>query len=104
MGGRRRGYGKCADCPKYSDACDRVNAQRNCTQNYHGVNETLCWCWCCANAVPRVDRETGHEYGCEWSLYFQPVPGWTAEKRVIPMEGKSLLSYNVCDCPKFERG
>lgn len=100
--GERKGYGKCKTCPKHSGECERVHASRNCSSNFHGINETLCWC--CANALPGVDRETGHERGCEWSLYKQPVPGWDATREDIPMNDKMLRSYRVFDCPKFERG
>ena len=58
-------------------------------------------CWKCRNAVP--DYKSG--VGCEWSRYFKPVPGWTAERGDISIgKNKRLISYCVIDCPKFERG
>ena len=59
---------------------------------YHA--QTLCWN--CANA-------TG---GCSWSEYgtFQPVEGWTAERRDIRNKfGEDIESYIVIDCPEFIR-
>lgn len=51
-------------------------------------------CWSCQNAVPTEDGRRG----CEWSLDFRPVPGWTAER-----VGKSVIgkTWSVKACPKY---
>ena len=47
-------------------------------------------CWHCAKA-------TG---GCSWSKNFTPVPGWDAKKVV-----KGYVdTYDIRDCPLFEKG
>lgn len=60
-------------------------------------------CWECANAVP--DRNIGR--GCSWSLYGEPVEGWTAERTKIKNRGKvaeESNSYQVIACPEFVEG
>lgn len=56
-------------------------------------------CWGCKRAVP--DPSTG----CSWSRHFCPVPGWTAEERLITSVSKGeriqIKSYCVTDCPRF---
>lgn len=54
-------------------------------------------CWRCAHAVPNPQEGRG----CEWSMYFRPVPGWVVEIRTLPHIGKTP---NVRQCPKFKRG
>ena len=58
-------------------------------------------CWDCANACG----------GCEWSLRFEPVPGWdaTPTSRVLKVGGKGkggtrvASSFVIHYCPKFRR-
>ena len=58
-------------------------------------------CWTCANACG----------GCEWSLRFEPVPGWdaTPTSRVLKVGGKGkggtrvASSFVIRACPKFRR-
>lgn len=58
-------------------------------------------CWTCANACG----------GCEWSLRFEPVPGWdaTPTSRVLKVGGKGkgstrvASSFVIHSCPKFRR-
>lgn len=60
-------------------------------------------CWECANAVP--DRNIGR--GCSWSMDFEPVEGWTAERTKIKNRGKvaeESNSYQVIACPEFVEG
>lgn len=54
-------------------------------------------CWNCLHAVPNPEKGIG----CEWSMYFRPVPGWEVEIRILPHIGKTP---NVRKCPKFKRG
>ena len=57
-------------------------------------------CWTYANACG----------GCEWSLRFEPVPGWdaTPTSRVLKVGGKGgtrvASSFVIHYCPKFRRG
>ena len=48
-------------------------------------------CWDCRNSTERE---------CEWSLNFQPVPGWEAVESYKKEYGKT---YIVRKCPKFVR-
>lgn len=69
-------------------------------------NQTPTLCWTCKHAVPKFDYRTG-EYvtGCDWSIYRQKVPGWTAEEGTVPFhQGKVLPSFTVIKCSKYERG
>ena len=58
-------------------------------------------CWTCANACG----------GCEWSLRFEPVPGWdaTPTSRVLKAGGKGkggtrvASSFVIHYCPNFRR-
>ena len=93
---------KCRHCPRWTEECDDIMAKRGLKYNTHMLGETLCWC--CANAVPKVNK-LGELDGCEWSLYRQPVPGWDAEKmRLSEQEISDIITYLVNDCPKFKRG
>lgn len=61
------------------------------------MSDTLCWS--CKNAVP------SQNCGCNWSREFKPVEGWTAERRDLKISrGKTVESYLVVKCPKFEKG
>lgn len=53
-------------------------------------------CEICQNAVPN-----GKDRGCEWSMYFRPVPNWTARFSPIAMDKRMVESYAVEDCPRF---
>lgn len=71
-----------------------------------GQNGKPTLCWWCQNAVPSAER--GH--GCSWSRAAQPVPGWTAERRDVLMQGagkrnarRVVESYLVTACPLFQR-
>ena len=53
---------------------------------------TLCW------SCRRLD--------CSWIQSLIPVPGWTAEKRIIKSKVKGKAdteSYHVTACPLFEK-
>lgn len=58
-------------------------------------------CWGCARALLRVG------VACPWSLYFQPVPGWTAIRNDVYAQNngvrtkRSTESYIVTKCPRF---
>ena len=58
----------------------------------------------CINCCPVPNKGIG----CEWSIAFKPVPGWTAERRDIKCYGKknneNSESYMVLACPKFIKG
>ena len=71
------------------------------------MTETLCWR--CKHAVPATDKRTGRQTaGCEWSLYRCKVPGWVAKEDIVTMGSsrspKAVTSFEVQECPKFERG
>jgi len=54
---------------------------------------------CCPNPIKGI--------GCEWSVNFQPVPGWNAiRKDIAPnhVGGRYISSYIVVSCPKFIEG
>ena len=59
-------------------------------------------CWHCKNAVPHIVK--GIEKGCEWSLYKQKVPGWTAKEYTMKFGSKELPSFVVLKCPKYAKG
>ena len=61
-------------------------------------------CWGCKHSVPATDRRGRQTAGCEWSLYKCPVPGWSARQSVTIYKGKRTESYEVYECPRFERG
>lgn len=56
--------------------------------------ETICW---------TCRRSTNS--GCPWSARFQPVPGWTAERRdILSYDGEKYIpteSYRVSVCPLY---
>lgn len=56
-------------------------------------------CWRCANSVPNSAKGLG----CEWSVLFRPVRGWTAEYVPERKAGDNIIkqSYLVTECPKF---
>lgn len=71
------------------------------------MSETLCWK--CRHAVPKRSRRTGrYIQGCDWSIYRCRVPGWKAKEDIIIMGSsrspKTVTSFEVQECPKFERG
>lgn len=73
----------------------RVKKQNEC-------NDTLCWQ--CANAVPRTEHGR-YVRGCSWSIAFEPVEGWTAQKVMMEVYCmKHKESYCVSACPKFVEG
>lgn len=54
------------------------------------MEESLCWK--CQNSCS----------GCSWSRSFEPVKGWTAERRMIKNSPyDSFESYLVKECPEF---
>lgn len=63
-------------------------------------------CWRCKNAVPKKDYIGGYYItGCDWSLKKLPVKGWKATRADVNLSpGRSLVSYNVHECPLFEEG
>lgn len=61
-------------------------------------------CWHCKHAVPKYDKKGRCIQGCNWSLYKRPVIGWNASKEYITFKGKRTPSYDVRECPQFERG
>ncbi|WP_295218201.1 hypothetical protein [Ruminococcus sp.] len=58
-------------------------------------------CWKCKNAVPSAST------GCSWSRAFQPVEGWTAERKYTPKAngstGEVYETYCVTACPEFRK-
>ena len=90
---------KCRTCPHVCQACydilerERKNQflYKNSISGHHPKHSL---CWCCKHSV---------DGGCEWSALNRPVPGWVAEKDICDATTR-LTSYNVKDCPKFERG
>lgn len=58
-------------------------------------------CWKCKNAVPSAST------GCSWSRAFQPVEGWTAERKHTPKAngstGEVRETYCVTACPEFRK-
>lgn len=68
----------------------------------HNCAETLCWQ--CANSVPKIDRGK-YVRGCSWSIAFEPVEGWTAQKVMMETYNtKNTESYCVSACPDFVEG
>jgi hypothetical protein len=43
---------------------------------------------------------------CSWSKNFEPVPGWTAEKCILPITNqcsvRHMETYHITACPEFE--
>lgn len=93
--------GKCITCPYFSTKCVEINNSHNSGNgNPHQPGESLCWC--CKHSIPSTKVANK---GCEWSMYRQKVPGWTAEKvKLSDQAGYKTISYVVKRCPKFERG
>lgn len=58
-------------------------------------------CWKCKNAVPSASS------GCSWSRAFQPVEGWTTERKHTAKGNGSAdavyETYCVTTCPEFRK-
>ena len=50
-------------------------------------------CWHCRNIST-----------CEWGKSGEPVEGWDAEKAKINVGNQYIDTYDIRDCPKFEKG
>ena len=50
-------------------------------------------CWHCKNVT-----------SCEWGKYGKPIEGWEAEKTEINCGNQYIDTYDIRDCPKFEKG
>lgn len=50
-------------------------------------------CWKCQNACGK----------CSWSARFEPVKGWKAKETIINNYYRSIKSYEVINCPDFEK-
>ena len=50
-------------------------------------------CWHCKNVT-----------SCEWGKYGKPIEGWEAEKTKINCGNQYIDTYDIRDCPKFEKG
>ena len=68
-------------------------------------------CWFCKYSVPRLAKDKYGDYidgkyvtGCEWSIHKQKVPNWEANLTLLVVDGKEINSFQVINCPKFERG
>ena len=65
-------------------------------------------CWQCKHAVPKYDKKGRCIQGCDWSVYRCKVPGWVADEEILSIgtrgKPKEVVSFNVRECPKFERG
>lgn len=58
-------------------------------------------CAYCIHAVPDPSRGIG----CNWSMHFQPVPGWKAVPTKVKYSADKLMpSYSVSSCPRFKEG
>lgn len=57
------------------------------------VNKEDQLCWDCQNALG----------GCPWSACGEAIPGWTAQKTLIPngCESEYTESYKITACPMF---
>jgi len=68
-------------------------------QSKQTTKQTICWGCARALLIPGV--------ACPWSLYFHPVPGWTARRNDIVSQNNGLRtkrsteSYVVSQCPLF---
>lgn len=87
---------RCRKCLYRCKECERISEKENKVGNKTSHNENDTLCWCCANSVPTEDDK----FGCEYSLYNRPVPGWEATDRIID----GHVSYHVLRCPSFVRG
>lgn len=94
----------CAEKDRIRMRQERQRKSKRKTKRAEAVEPTpYTLCIECKHAVPSADGL----WGCEWSLSFQPVPGWAAEKRVMNATGKNgspYTSYRVKKCPKFVNG
>ncbi len=66
----------------------------------NGFSNTICWD--CENAVPNKKGR-----GCSWSMSFEPVEGWDAERSDLNMQNRKqgdIESYIVKSCPLFKQG
>ena len=61
-------------------------------------------CWQCKHAVPKYDKKGRCIQGCDWSVHKRPVFGWKATQEIMVFKGKRTESYDVRECPEFERG
>lgn len=52
-------------------------------------------CWKCQNAVPSIYTKRG----CNWSIKFEPVEGWTATETERDRNGQQ--GYRITACPEF---
>lgn len=68
--------------------CSKVCAKKL-TQIRREENGQLCWK--CKNACG----------GCDWSKYFKPVKGWTAQPTIVKDSMGDFLSYKITKCPEF---
>lgn len=48
-------------------------------------------CWSCKKACG----------GCSWSKDGEPIKDWTADKNVIPLNGKYAETYKISKCPEY---
>lgn len=51
-------------------------------------------CWMCAKACG----------GCAWSDNLTPVKGWDAKMVPYKKQGVQEVTWQIYDCPEFERG
>lgn len=92
----------------YATMCPKCLSKRRKADAAPKKANTLCWN--CAHSVPAVSVDgKRYEYGCEWSIKQEPVPGWDAEETEVRSQfnrytPKMLRSYNVRRCPKFVKG
>lgn len=93
---------KCKECEYKCRKCDEI--ARHHASDQIPSNATLCWC--CANAVPRKDKDGVYVRGCSWSIATRPVEGWEVSQISMSFanDGKTLYSYCVTRCPSFVRG
>lgn len=96
------GLTKCGKCAEKAKLCNSKNYVSPVSDE---DKPTICWG--CANAVPKIDEQTGkYIRGCEWSIRRKPVPGWETYCFVdyTYKDGKTLRAYSVKSCPKFKEG
>ena len=43
-------------------------------------------------------------FGCSWSRNFKPVEGWEAIPTIITHGDRQMGSYQILNCPEYERG
>lgn len=56
--------------------------------------ETLCW---------RCEWAAGKDGKCAWASRFKPVPGWKATPTVLTPDDRPVDSFDVIECPLFEK-